>query len=331
MRKPHLKYLRCPECASEFDLDVQECEAERVKTGALNCKGCKTSFKIVKFIPRLVSSEFNYADDFGFQWNKHFRTQYDSYSGVKVSEERFFNETGWPRSMKGQVILEAGSGSGRFTEHAAVTGATVLSFDYSHAVEANYRNNGHFENLLIVQGSIFNMPFEKGFFDKVLCIGVIQHTPDPEAGFMALTQMLKPGGHLVIDAYERLPGWKHYFETKYWVRPITRRIPNEKLYQMCDKWVNFIWPVLRASYQVTGRRTLSWFLLVADYRGVYPLSEDKLKEWSVLDSFDMLAPEYDYPQTIASVTEWYQKAGLEQIEVKHGYNDIQGSGFKPKG
>ncbi|MSQ48408.1 MAG: hypothetical protein EXR78_08540 [Deltaproteobacteria bacterium] len=69
---------------------------------------------------------------------------------------------------------------------------------------------------------------------------------------------------------------------------------------------------------------------MADYRGVYPLSEEKLKEWSILDTFDMLAPEYDYPQTIRSVMGWYQKAGLTNIEVKKGYNGIQGSSYRPE-
>lgn len=329
MRKQHLPFLKCPECVSDFTLEIDEAEGDKVKTGRLTCKKCDASYRIIDFIPRLISGGFNYADDFGFQWNKHFRTQYDAYSGIKVSEERFFNETGWPGSMPGQSILEAGSGSGRFTEHAVSTGAMIISFDFSHAVEANYRNNGHFENLLIVQASIFKMPFDQGAFDKVLCIGVIQHTPAPEEAFMSLAKMLKPGGHLVVDAYERARGWKRYFETKYLVRPITTRIPNERLYTMVAHWVSFLWPLLRLSYQITGRRSLSWFFLVADYRGVYPLSEEKLKEWSILDTFDMLAPEYDYPQTIASVTAWYKKAALEKIDVKRGYNDIQGSGFRP--
>lgn len=331
MRTKHLPLLKCPECVSDFSLRIDEGEGDRVKTGALTCVKCAASYAIVRFIPRLVASESNYADDFGFQWNKHFRTQYDSFSGVPVSEQRFFRVTGWPRSMPGQLILEAGSGSGRFTEHAAATGATVVSFDFSHAVEANYRNNGHFDNVLIVQASIFSMPFARASFDKVLCIGVIQHTPAPEDGFLALSKMLAPGGHVVIDAYARARSFKRFFETKYLVRPITRRIPNERLYRMVSAWVGFIWPVLRLSYKLTGRRSLSWFLLVADYRGVYPLSEEKLQEWSILDSFDMLAPEYDFPQTLASVRRWYERAGLERIDVKPGYNgnDIEAGGFAP--
>lgn len=310
-------------------MTTTEEERGRVKTGRLSCEGCSAEYPIRNFIPRIVHNQSNYANDFGFQWNKHSRTQYDAESGVPVSENRFFNETGWPRSMQGQVVLEAGSGSGRFTEHAASTGAMVISFDYSNAVEANYQSNGNRDNVLILQADIYRPPFSSASFDKVACIGVIQHTPSPADAFQSLARLLKPKGNIVVDVYRRLPGLKGYLLTKYWVRPLTRRLSNETLYRLCETWVSLLWPLCKLSYRLTGRRSLSWFLLVADYRGVYPLSEEKLKEWSILDTFDMLAPEYDYPQSIRSVTGWFEKAGLVNLDVKYGYNGIQGSGWRP--
>lgn len=330
MRTEHLCLLRCPKCGFELKLHADDTKEGRVRTGSLNCTGCLSSYLIRNYIPRLLQSENNYADDFGYEWNKHYRTQYDAESGLPISEKRFFDETGWSRNLEGNIILEAGCGSGRFTEQAASTGAMVVSFDYSDAVEANLRSNGHKQNVLIVQADIYSSPFPRSFFDKVFCIGVLQHTPFPEAAFYSLVSMLKPHGHLVVDVYEKLPGWKKYFETKYWVRPITRRIRNETLYRFCNLWVNCLWPLCKLSYKITGRRTLSWLLLIADYRGVYPLSEKQLKQWSILDTFDMLAPEYDYPQNIESVTHWFQKAGLVEIDVKRGYNGIQGSGYLPE-
>lgn len=328
MNSDHLKFLRCPRCKGQFKLVKPKITGGRVESGKLNCCKCNEDYPIVKFIPRLVNNMDNYADDFGFQWNLHYRTQYDSYSGLNISEHRFFGESGWGRDLNGELLLEAGSGSGRFTEHAVSTGAFVISFDYSNAVEANYRNNGHYENLLIVQASIFEMPFPDEVFDKVICIGVLQHTPDPKRAFEALSAMLKYSGDLVVDAYEKLPGIKKYLETKYWVRPLTKKLSNKNLYRFCKFWVNLLWPLCKLSYKLTGRRSLSWFLLVADYRGVYPLSEDILKEWSILDTFDMLAPEYDYPQTISSVRGWYEGLNYSEVNVKRGFNGIQGFGKK---
>ena len=37
----------------------------------------------------------------------------------------------------------------------------------------------------------------------MVCLGVIQHTPDPHAAFRSLAMYVQPGGQLVIDAYTR--------------------------------------------------------------------------------------------------------------------------------
>lgn len=54
---------------------------------------------------------------------------------------------------------------------------------------------------------------------------------------------------------------------------------------------------------------------VMNYDGILPLSESQHLEWSLLDTFDMLAPAYDQPQTPATVRRWLESAGLEQIEI----------------
>ena len=147
-------------------------------------------------VPRFVPRE-NYASGFGLEWTKHARTQYDSYSGIPASEQRFFGETGWPRDMTGELILEVGSGSGRFTEQAARTGATVVSLDYSYAVDANNASNGARNNVLIVQADVFAMPFRPRSFDRVFCFGMLQHTPSPSSAFAALPPCSESGRSVV--------------------------------------------------------------------------------------------------------------------------------------
>jgi hypothetical protein len=54
---------------------------------------------------------------------------------------------------------------------------------------------------------------------------------------------------------------------------------------------------------------------VADYTGILPLSEQQQLEWALLDTFDWLSPEYDSPQTAATVRAWFEDAKMMQIEV----------------
>jgi len=182
----HLPLLVCPSCYESLSADP---ETTTITEGRLSCLSCRQEYPVIGGVPRFVPRE-NYASGFGLEWTKHARTQYDSYSGIPASEQRFFSQTGWPRDMHGELILEVGSGSGRFTEQAAKTGATVVSLDYSYAVDANYASNGARDNVLIVQADVFAMPFRPQTFDRLFCFGMLQHTPSPSRAFAALPKLL---------------------------------------------------------------------------------------------------------------------------------------------
>lgn len=330
MKKEHLKYLVCPYCKGDLIIsEVQKQSNTSIETGVLQSFKCNKKYSIIRHIPRFVSKE-NYASGFGLEWTKHARTQYDSYTGINISEARFFSETKWPRRLDGQIILEVGSGSGRFTEQAAATGAMVVSMDLSSAVDANYAFNGCKDNVLVVQADIYNMPFKENFFDKLFTLGVLQHTPRVKEAFLALPHYLKSGGSLAIDCYRKFGGIKGLLITKYWIRPLTKNIPPEKLYRWCKRYVEYMWPIAKLSNKIPKYgRWLNWQLLIADYRGTYNLSETILKEWAILDTFDMLSPVYDYPQTIQAVKSWFEEANMLNVEVRYGHASIVGHGIKP--
>lgn len=320
MRESHLQHLRCPQCQATLDLTESVERKGRIETGQLRCVTCRTGYPILRFVPRFVP-EANYADSFGLEWNVHARTQYDQTSGMAVSETRFFVETGWPRDLEREMVIEVGSGSGRFTEQALSTGATVLSLDYSGAVEANHASNGHHENLLLVQGDLFRMPFPRDYADRLFCFGVLQHTPDPEGALRSISSHVRPDGDLVADIYNKNIV-KYVLGTKYWVRPLTRRVAPEKLYRLTSRYVDFMWPLAQRVRRIPKiGKPLNWRLLVADYSNL-TANDDLLREWAHLDTFDMLSPRYDKPARIRTVRQWCEKIGLA-AEVKPGPWGIQ--------
>jgi SAM-dependent methyltransferase len=234
---------------------------------------------------------------------------------VAASEKRFFGETHWPRDLEGQLVLEIGSGSGRFTEQAANTGATVVSLDYSYAVDANHASNGSRPNVLIVQADVFAMPFRPHMFDRIFCFGMLQHTPDPHRAFGELPRFLKPGGALCADIY-KLTVPRSVLQTKYWVRPFTRRMQPDRLYALVKRWVDFMWPVASLIRRLPGGYAINWRLLVADY-SYLGLQGAMLKEWAYLDTFDMLAPRYDRPATLKTFRRWAYEADLRDIDAEY--------------
>jgi len=183
-------------------------------------------------------------------------------------------------------------------------------------------------NVFIIQADINNLPLRENYFDKLFCIGVLQHTPDPRQAFMSLPRYLKENGEIVVDVYKIIKGIVGFFQTKYWVRPITRRLNPGLLYKILRAYVKFMWPICRLINKLPYGRQLNRVLLVADYKGIYDLSDKILQEWAILDTFDMLSPTYDSPQTLNTVKQWFNDAYLKNIEVNYGYNGIEGHGKK---
>ncbi|MHB8563122.1 MAG: methyltransferase domain-containing protein [Acidiferrobacteraceae bacterium] len=329
MNPDHLKYLVCPKTQQPLEIKSSSVvENKRIKEGVLIEPIAHREYPIVNFIPRFVTQN-NYAQNFGIEWNIHNLTQYDEFSGFSVSKERFEKETKWEMDLRGETILEVGSGSGRFTKYALATGAFVVSLDYSEAVEANYTSNGAHDSLLLVQASVYEMPFKNNFFDRAFCFGVLQHTPDPEKSFFSIVEHIRPNGQIASDVYVK--DIRHWLlQTKYWVRPFIRKDNPAKLYEKTKRHVDFLWPLARIVRKIPSiGYAINWRLLVADYSKVLPHADDRtLKEWAYLDTYDMLSPMYDKPQTLKTFKRWHEAAGLTDIEVHYGYNGIEGRGRK---
>lgn len=271
------------------------------------------SFRIVSGIPR-IASPGNYTDNFGLQWNKFARTQIDrAQDSQTLSQERFFAETGWqPETLAGLNILEVGSGAGRFSRVVLEkTQANLYSVDYSDAVSANQKNNQDVAHgrLHLFQASIYELPFPPASFDKVFCMGVLQHTPDFEQSVKALIDMVKPGGELVVDFYP-VKGFWSKINAKYLLRPFTRNMSHDRLLKLIDRNIDGL---IRAYFLLhrCGLGVFARFLPLCDLNVVCPpgLTPAQMREWAVLDTFDMYSPTFDQPQRVSTVARMFQKHG----------------------
>jgi SAM-dependent methyltransferase len=307
--------LVCPQCRFELTLSVQGEESGEVKHGTLTCNGCSTGYPIIDFIPRFVAAE-NYARNFGFQWNRFRKTQLDSHTGVPISRERLFFSSEWkPEEMNLKWVLDVGCGAGRFAEVALSTGARLVAVDYSAAVDACWSNLGPHPRLDVVQADIYRLPFRSVSFDFVYCLGVLQHTPDVKRAFMALPEQVKPNGKVAVDVYPRLI--LNALWPKYWLRPITKRMDQRKLFRVVERLVPWLLPVsdMIARIPVIGRK-LRYAIPVANHGPDYPhLSREQIGEWAVLNTYDMFGPAYDQPQSARTLAEWFREAGLREVRV----------------
>lgn len=281
-------------------------------------------------IPRFVSSE-NYSVAFGEQWKKYRLTQLDSHTGIPISRNRLRRCVGtalW-LNLKGKQILEAGCGAGRFTEILLEKGAHVTSIDLSEAVEANQENCPQSEHHRIAQADITALPFKPRQFDVVLCLGVIQHTPNPERTIAALYNQVKPGGHLVIDHYTY--DVLYYVKSLPYLRMLFRRLSAERGLVWSEQLVDRFLP----THKRMQRARLRHFLLsrispVLCYYRAYPELNDKLqREWALLDTHDALTDWYKHFRTTAQVQQALEKLGLSEISCNYGGIGVEARGQRP--
>tara|TARA_B100000519_G_C14250536_1_gene442177 strand:- start:2062 stop:3063 length:1002 start_codon:yes stop_codon:yes gene_type:complete len=326
MNIENINIFICNNCKSS-DLKIVNNDEKSIEKsiyeGTIICNICQHAIKIVEGVPRFVP-ESNYSDSFGYQWNKHYNTQLDSYTKLSISEDRLLSTTGWTaEDINQSTILEAGSGSGRFTEVLLKYGAKVISFDYSKAIDVvknNFQDQEH--KLTVFQGDIMRIPLKKKSYSKVVCLGVLQHTKNPKDAFMHLSSLVAENGELVIDIYKKT--FFSILQWKYILRPITKRINTNLLYRIIKYMVPIMLPFVILLKKLFGR-VGGRLSPICDYSDL-GLSPSLNKAWSILDTFDMYSPEYDKPQTRKAVLNWFSDAGFVEIEVKYGLNGIIAKG-----
>jgi SAM-dependent methyltransferase len=328
MKLSLLKYLLCPSCEGGGALTCTGgVGGEELESGELTCPSCAKRYPVRDGIPRFVP-ETNYADSFGYQWNLFSQTQLDAHWGSPISAARFKSETRWPLRLAGELILEAGCGMGRFTEHAAATGAELISIDYSSAIDAARKNNAQRSNVHFVQADIYNLPFRRELFDRVFCFGVLQHCPDPKQAFLSLIPFLKRGGTIAVDVYRK--SWRTLFFGTYYLRLFTKGRPPAKLFPWVRRYFNVMYAATGAVRRISPRAAgyLTALSGIADYRGVYDINEARMEELCLLDTFDHLSPAHDHPQTLGAVKKWVEEASLIDTAVQPGCNGIEAHGRK---
>jgi SAM-dependent methyltransferase len=291
-------------------------------------------YPIVNGIPRFVPAE-NYAHAFGDQWNRFPKTQLDSHTGLPLTEDRLARcMRGRLSDIAGKRVLEAGSGAGRFTEILLKHGAIVDSFDFSNAVEANAANNGASDRLTLAQADIRKPPFPAASYDVVVCLGVIQHTPDPEETMRSLWRMVKPGGALVIDHYR----WKirNYLPPPIGVggngyRQYFLRLPKERQFEAVKRVFDFWFPLV---WRLRDHRFLQFVLArftpIVNYYPHFGLRDrDMYYEWMLLDTHDAMTDVYKHRRSPASIRRTLLSLGACNISVTTGGNGVEAYCEKP--
>lgn len=309
-----LDVLACPQCGGALTCTAIETDsAGEVLAGRLVCASAAHQFPIENGIPRFVARD-NYAASFGFQWNRFKLEQIDSANGTNLSATRFYAETGWTKDwLRGKWVLDAGCGAGRFLDVAADSEAEVVGLDISSAIDAARANLAGRRNVHFVQASIYEPPFRPGAFGGCYCIGVVQHTPDPQETMRTLPRVLSPAGRIAITAYER-KSWTRFY-AKYLLRPLTKQLDKRKLLAGIKVVMPVLFPITSVLFRLPlAGRVFMFAIPIANYVHETTLTRKQRYAWAILDTFDMLSPQFDQPRTQQEVEEALSAAGVVDLQ-----------------
>ena len=122
--------------------------------------------------------------------------------------------------------------------------------------------------------------------------------------------MVKPGGEIALTIYPRKK-WTKLF-SKYWIRPVTKRMKKETLLNLIQGVMPVAFPLTDVLFRIPVLgRAFMFVIPVANYVHEKRLDRKQRYAWAILDTFDMLSPAFDQPMTEEEARQPLTEAGIE--------------------
>lgn len=204
--------LCCPACRGSLERETEV---------VLFCSTCVRQFPIgAGDVPLLLSNVSDVSEAQQF-WGSLYEAAYGDQHGRMSRHElerlleqlerlfahrRHLAALEMPHDLRGQSVLEVGSGSGAHSVTFAQRGARMTSLDLTlERVVATARKFDLLDEVdgFSVQGNASALPFSDNAFDIVYSNGVLHHTPRIREAVAEVHRVLKPGGRAVVMLYAR--------------------------------------------------------------------------------------------------------------------------------
>ena len=105
-----------------------------------------------------------------------------------------------PNDLKGLKILDAGCGSGIYSQILAKKGAGIAGIDISEKmIEIAKKETPPFLPIKYYVGSLSSLPFQGDLFDYIICTYVLENIEDIDRVFLEFNRVLKQKGKCVFS------------------------------------------------------------------------------------------------------------------------------------
>jgi 2-polyprenyl-3-methyl-5-hydroxy-6-metoxy-1,4-benzoquinol methylase len=176
------------------------------------------------------------------------------------------------------TVLEVGCGTGQLGNFLSIASRRVLSVDLcwnSLRLGERFRRANGLTNVTFAQMNLFCLPLQRERFDVVICTGVLHHTINPQGGFIGLTSLVKPGGHMLVGLYNRYG-------------------------RLRTRW-------RRQLANVLGERVVA----LDPYVRTFHITQDKRRVWFM----DQYKNPHESLHTVDEVLGWFERAGIRFVRA----------------
>ena len=242
--------------------------------------------------PQLPQSEWQ------FQWEHY----YDD-------SEHLFWQWIYPNTVetfRGKTVIDAGCGGGQHLNLVAPYAAAVTGLDLNTAAIAR-RHTAQRSNVTVLTGDIAVIALTP--MDVVYCIGVIQHTLDPDRTFQNLKRLVKPGGRLILWCYSREGNWPNRLVLEPFKKLFLLRLPKPVLNAVALVLTLCLYPVVYTVYLLP----LRWLTYHQYFKNWRQLSFRR----NQLNVFDKLNAPLTHFIPRAQVAGWFNSADFTNVHLDH--------------
>jgi len=141
-----------------------------------------------------VSSFYeNEADEYDQRWSRR--------GGLKTAQSQGAIVRELTQDWDGKRILELGCGTGRFSLNMASKGKPTILMDIAlqmlNVTRSKLHSSSH--QFMGINGSIYQLPFENGWFDAAYSINVFNHLEYLKSAFSEVNRILKEDGLFLVN------------------------------------------------------------------------------------------------------------------------------------
>lgn len=253
---------------------------------------------------------------FGDEWSR-FNQEKRSLDDLRQTFDRYFATFPWDRVSSSSTGFDLGCGSGRWAQFVAGRCASLVCIDPSADAlnVARHTLRAH-SNVRLVEAGAGALPFASGTFDFGYSLGVLHHTPDPEAGLRDAVRILKPGAPLLLYLYYALDNRPVWFRAVWRgtdrVRRFVSRQPHRRRYAASQALAATVyWPLARTARLVEKAGSDPERVPLAAYR-------DKPFYVMRTDALDRFGTRIEFRYTRDEMVDLMQRCGLEGVVVGEG-------------